>query len=60
MKKGLFPPGTSFKAYLPSPDWLRNGVEHPLTKIGRARGLLIVQDRSQCRLARLKLGADLL
>jgi len=34
MKKGLFPPGTSFKAYLPSPDWLRNGVEHPLTKIG--------------------------
>jgi hypothetical protein len=38
MKKGLFPPGTSFKAYLPSPDWLRNRVEHPLTKIGRARG----------------------
>jgi hypothetical protein len=34
MKKGLFLPSTSFKAYLPSPDWLRNGVEHRLTKIG--------------------------
>ena len=60
MKKGLFPPGTSFKAYLPSPDWLRDGVEHPLTKIGRARGLLIVDDRSRCRLALFKLCAHFL
>jgi hypothetical protein len=26
MKKGLFPPGTSFKAYLPSPDRRHNAV----------------------------------
>ena len=43
-KKGFFLTDPNSKAYLPSPDWLRNAVEHPLTKIGRARGLLIVQD----------------
>ena len=47
MKKGLFPPGTSFKAYLPSPDWLRNGVEHPLTKIGGEDGSNVIETHEQ-------------